>query len=198
LCPLPRRLRLSNLRLPPSSCPNPNGKWSLRLPCRQAELMVRALNLNLNPRVGLTHHLPVSFTADAMNIPSRFSTTHHRRSSPQMKSVTLSDIPSSPLSNELYEQETVSTPSSFPSIMSLQTLTNWWSPGSTAAACSPTVKQSTPNYVRNPKVPLKKYVSKERQLEKLRRQLDQERKSNRCSQFQVDVCRACGTGQVSL
>jgi len=165
----------------------------MQLLCRQAKLTVRALNLNLSLHVGLTYHLPVSFTAnDAMNAPSRFPNTHHRRTSSQMRTVALCDTLSPPLLHEPYEQQTIFTPApTFPSIMSFQVLTNWWSPGSTAAtsSCTASVKQS----------PLeKKYVSKERQLEKLRRRLDQERKTNCHGHFKVDACRACGTGVVSL
>jgi len=165
--------------------------------------MVRALNLSLNQRVGLTYHLPVSFTAnDMVNAPSRLPTTHHRCSSSLMVATfPLSDTTLAPLPHELHDQETVSTPpaSSFPSIMSFQTLTNWWSPGSTAAKSSSTASNKLSNDVRKPKGPLeKKFISKEKQLEKLRIRLDQERIANCRGHLQVDICKACRTGEVSL
>lgn len=168
--------------------------------------MVRALNLSLNPRVGLTYHLPVSFTAnDTVNTPSKLPTTHHTHhrcsSSQMMATALLSDTTLAPLPHELHDQETVSTfpASSFPSIMSFQTLTNWWSPGSTTAKSSSTASNKPLNDVRKPKGPLeKKYVSKEKQLEKLRSRLDQEHRANCRGHLQVDACRACGTGEVSL
>jgi len=137
-----------------------------------------------------------------MNALSRFPSTHHRRSSSQMTTVVLPETPSVSLPHEPYEHKTVSTPtSSFPSIMSFQTLTNWWSPGSTKATSShsASVRQSTPNDKRKPRGTLeRRYVSKEQQLEKLRGRLDQERRANCRGHLHVDVCRACGTGEVSL
>ena len=132
-----------------------------------------------------------STAIDAMNAPSRPDpTANHRRPSAQMTTVTLSNTTSL---YEPHERDTISTPptSSFPSIMSFQTLTNWWSLGPAAAL-------SMPNDTRKPKCPLeKKYVSKEKQLAKLCSQLNQERKAN-CHHLRVDVCKACGTGQVYL
>jgi len=144
-----------------------------------------------------TPHIPAGRVNanDAMNTPSRFPTTHHRRSSSQLTAVALADTPLAPLPHEPHEQETVSTPS-FPSIMSLQTLTNWWSPGSTR---SPTAnfKQSASNNTRKPVE--KKFISREKQLEKLRSRLDQERRAKCLGHpVQVDSCRACGTGNISL
>lgn len=151
--------------------------------------MVRPLNLSLNPRVGLTYHLPVSFTAnDAMNNPFRSPTAHHRRSSSQMTAVALSDNPLTPLPYDPHEQEIPSTPaSSFPSIMSFQTLTNWWSPGSKSS--------STASFDRAMKPAPVKYVSKEKQLEKLRGRLNQERRTTYLDHLQ---CKACGAGTISL
>jgi len=83
--------------------------------------------------------------------------------------------------------------------MSFQTLTNWWSPGSTAAKSSSTASNKLSNDVRKPKDPLeKKFISKEKQLEKLRIRLDQERIANCRGRLQVDICKACRTGEVSL
>ena len=143
----------------------------------------------------------MSFTAnDAMNAPFRFSSTHHSRPSSQMTTVALPEVPSTPSSRKPYEQKTISSPaSSFPSIMSFQTLTNWWSPGSTAANCAASVKQPAPNDVRKRKdTSERKYVSKEQQLEKLRSRLEQERRANCHDHLHVDICRACVTGEVSL
>jgi hypothetical protein len=133
-----------------------------------------------------------------MNAPFRFSSTHYSRPSSQMTTVALPEVLSTPSSRQPYEQKTISSPaSSFPSIMSFQTLTNWWSPGSTTANCAASVKQSAPNHVRKRKgTSERKHVSKEWQLEKLRSQLEQDRRANCCGHLHVDVCRACVTEEV--
>jgi len=134
---------------------------------------------------------------DAMNAPSRSNpTAHHRRLSSQMMTVTLSNTTSP---HELHEQDTISTPASLPSIMSFQTLTNWWSSAPAMAITSSPGSRKPSNYVRKPNRPLeKKYISKEKQLEKLRSRLNQERKVNYGGHLQVDACKACGTREVSL
>jgi len=155
--------------------------------------MVRALTLSLNPRAGLTYHLPVFFTAnDAMNTLPRFPTSQNRNPSSQMTTVALPDSILAPVPHELHEPESVSTSpaSSFSSIMSFHTITNWWSPV-TSARSSSIADVNPSNYV-------KKYVSKESQLAKLRNRLDQERRANCRGHLQVDACRACGTGEVTL
>jgi len=132
---------------------------------------------------------------DAMNASSRFSSTHHSRPSSQM-TVALPEAPPAPSSSGSYEQETPA--SSFPSIISFQTITNWWSPRSATATGAASVKQSTHNDVKRKVTSERKYVSKEQQLEKLRSRLEQERRANCHDHLHVDICRACVTGEVSL
>jgi hypothetical protein len=120
-----------------------------------------------------------------MNIPFRFPTTDYSQPPSEMTKVAMSDGTSVPASHEPHEQDTAS---SFSSVISFQTITNWWSPGSTSAGSA----------IGKPSSDVKKYVSKEKQLEKLRSRLDQERKANCRGRLQVDACRACGTGKVYL
>ncbi|KZP13106.1 hypothetical protein FIBSPDRAFT_869723 [Athelia psychrophila] len=97
-------------------------------------------------------------------------------------------------------------PSSFSS--SLQSLTSWWSTApSVSAVKSSVLPESLSTSVdyalgwsaRKPKGPVeKKFVSKDKQLEKLRQRLDQERRADNRAHFAVDVCRSCGPAEVHL
>ncbi|KAF7978340.1 hypothetical protein HWV62_975 [Athelia sp. TMB] len=106
-----------------------------------------------------------------------------------------------------YEEDLFSSPPAAPSFsLSLQSLTSWWSPApSPAKPCVlPESVNSSVDYAlgwssRQPKAPLeKKYVPKEKQLEKLRQRLDQERRADGRAHFAVDVCGSCGPAAVHL
>lgn len=184
--------------------------YTSQLLFHQEELMVRALNRNLNLRVGLTHTLPVSFTAnDAINAPFRSqSIPMAQRGSPdsQMMVAVQSDhIP--PTSAHGHLEQSATPASSFSSIVSLQALTNWWTPRSgTTAMTSCMIPENlgpSSNFVAElppmkPKGPVqRKYVSKDKQLMKLRIRLERERRAD-CDRFQMNMCRTCVAGEVCL
>jgi len=111
--------------------------------------------------------------------------------------------------SEQSEQETSSAAptSSFSSIVSLQAITNWWTPrpGTTAMTSCMIPESSSSSsdlvaglHLMKPKGPVeRKYVPKNKQLEKLRARLEQERRAN-CGHFQTNACRTCGAGEVCL
>jgi len=127
------------------------------------------------------------------------SKIHHRNSSSQMMTIALIDSALPSATYEAPKHDAPSTPpSSFSSIVSLQALTSWWSPRSTAdvASLNESIMSVLPSKPAPPAE--RRYVSKDKQLEKLRSRLGQERHTKCIGNLQVDVCRTCRTGEVCL
>lgn len=84
------------------------------------------------------------------------------------------------------------------SIMSFQSITNWWSPRS-GAATTATFESSMGQQSKKLRGLIeKKYVSKDKQMEKLRIRINQERKTNRRGSSHGDVCPMCTAETVYL
>jgi len=108
-----------------------------------------------------------------------------------------------------HEADLFSSPSVASSLSSsLQSFSSWWSAtpsvSTVKSAVLPESLTSSVDYAmrwspRQPKAPVeKKYISREKQLEKLRQRLDQERKADGRAYFAVDVCGSCGPAKVHL
>lgn len=112
-----------------------------------------------------------------------------------------------PLADEHPDSESSSN-TAFSSIMSFQSITNWWTPRSGAATTTssmthessgPSSRSSKGQQSMKPRGPIeKKYVSKDKQMEKLWIRMDQERKTSCRGPSHVDVCRTCTAGIVYL
>ena len=92
------------------------------------------------------------------------------------------------------------------SIMAFQSITNWWSPRSGAATTTSSMTLKSSGFLsprstgqQLSRGPIeKKYVSKDKQAEKLRIRINQERKTNRRGPSHIDVCRKCTAETVYL